>query len=702
MNIKQSSQWQDANIKYLMASVAVIEQTLSSYITEPENCLSSLKVEQARLELIAAASVMPFPSALQELATAFNLSDFERDVLLLCAGMELHPNFDSLCANAHGNGQLTYPTFNLAMSALAAPHWSAISPDNPLRRWQLIEFVRGKTITHSALRINERILHYLIGVDCLDEAFKGIIKPVSASEEMVRSRRLPLSGSHSTIASQIAALWSKKWAQQQSGFSLDSLPITDYPLPIVQLCGDEVESKLAIASTACEILGIKLAVISTRVIPTVTAELNNLILLWYREAKLMRSALLLDFDEMDSEEGAKENAIAQLIVNITSPIIIMTRDRRKSTRRPFITFDIHPPTKQEQRQIWQNALKEFVPVLNGQVEVLVEQFNLNAPTIYAVCEEMISQNPEKIGAGFTDNLPSQQTSKIKPPATIRNQLWDICRAQSRPRLDDLAQRILPAATWDDLVLPEAERQTLREIAAHVRQRTKVYKEWGFAGKGERGLGISALFAGTSGTGKTMSSEVLAGELQLDLYRIDLSSVVSKYIGETEKNLRRVFDAAESGATILLFDEADAIFGKRSDVKDSHDRYANMEVSYLLQRMESYQGLAILTTNLKDSLDTAFLRRIRFVVKYSFPDAKDRAEIWRRIFPKNTPTEGLDCVKLGRLNVAGGNIRNIALNAAFMAADAGELVQMKHLLIAARTEYVKLERTLTDAEIRGWL
>jgi AAA+ superfamily predicted ATPase len=702
MNIKQSSQWQNANIKYLMASVAVIEQILSSYITEPENCLSSLKIEQARLELMAAASAMPFPSALQELAIAFNLSDFERDVLLLCAGMELQQNFDSLCAEAQGNGQLSYPTFNLAMSVLSAPHWNAISPDNPLRRWQLIEVVRGKTITHSELRINERILHYLIGVDCLDEAFKGIIKPVSVREEMVRTQCLQLSGSHSTIASQIAALWSKNRVQQQNGFSLDSLPITDDPLPIVQLCGAEVESKLAIASTACEILGIKLAVISTRVIPTVTAELNNLILLWYREAKLMRSVLLLDCDEMDSEDGAKENAIAQLIVNITSPIIIMTRDRRKTTRRPFITFDIHPPTKQEQRQIWQKALGEFVPVLNGQVEVLVEQFNLNAPTIYAVCEEMISQNPEKIGAGFIDNLPSQQTSKINPPATIRNQLWNICRAQSRPRLDDLAQRILPAATWDDLVLPEAERQTLREIAAHVRQRTKVYKEWGFAGKGDRGLGISALFAGTSGTGKTMSSEVLAGELQLDLYRIDLSSVVSKYIGETEKNLRRVFDAAESGATILLFDEADAIFGKRSDVKDSHDRYANMEVSYLLQRMESYQGLAILTTNLKDSLDTAFLRRIRFVVKYSFPDAKDRAEIWRRIFPKNTPTEGLDCVKLGRLNVAGGNIRNIALNAAFMAADAGEPVQMKHLLIAARTEYMKLERTLTDAEIRGWL
>jgi SpoVK/Ycf46/Vps4 family AAA+-type ATPase len=206
----------------------------------------------------------------------------------------------------------------------------------------------------------------------------------------------------------------------------------------------------------------------------------------------------------------------------------------------------------------------------------------------------------------------------------------------------------------------------------------------------------------SGTGKTMSSEVLAKELQLDLYRIDLSSVVSKYIGETEKNLRRVFDAAESGATILLFDEADALFGKRSDVKDSHDRYANMEVAYLLQRMESYQGLAIMTTNLKDTIDTAFLRRIRFVVKYAFPDASQREEIWKRVFPKDTPREGLDYGKLAKLNVAGGNIRNIALNAAFIAADAEEAVMMKHIKAAAQSEYIKLERALADSEVKGWV
>jgi SpoVK/Ycf46/Vps4 family AAA+-type ATPase len=216
------------------------------------------------------------------------------------------------------------------------------------------------------------------------------------------------------------------------------------------------------------------------------------------------------------------------------------------------------------------------------------------------------------------------------------------------------------------------------------------------------LGISVLFAGGSGTGKTMAAEVLANELRLDLYRIDLSSVVSKYIGETEKNLRRVFDAAEEGGAILLFDEADALFGKRSEVRDSHDRYANIEVSYLLQRMEAYRGLAILTTNLKEALDPAFLRRLRFVVQFPFPGVAQRAEIWRRVFPSGTPTEGIDPVKLARLNVAGGNIRNIALNAAFLAAEAGEPVRMPHLLRTARSEYAKLEKPLTESEIGGWV
>jgi SpoVK/Ycf46/Vps4 family AAA+-type ATPase len=200
----------------------------------------------------------------------------------------------------------------------------------------------------------------------------------------------------------------------------------------------------------------------------------------------------------------------------------------------------------------------------------------------------------------------------------------------------------------------------------------------------------------------MAAEVLAREFNLDLYRIDLSAVVSKYIGETEKNLRRIFDAAETGGAVLLFDEADALFGKRTDVKDSHDRHANVEVSYLLQRMEAYRGLAILTTNLKNAIDQAFLRRIRFAIPFPFPDAQARSEIWQRIFPPQTPTNELDFKKLGKLSVAGGNIRNIALNAAFLAADAGEAIAMNHILKAAQSEYVKMEKTLTDSEVRGWV
>jgi SpoVK/Ycf46/Vps4 family AAA+-type ATPase len=316
---------------------------------------------------------------------------------------------------------------------------------------------------------------------------------------------------------------------------------------------------------------------------------------------------------------------------------------------------------------------------------------------------------EGIASQFSMSLPEIRSVTLEvlarsraPHQDLTTAAWQACRARSRSKLDGLAQRIEPAAAWDDLVLPAPQVGLLRQLAMHVRQRATVFDRWGFGAKSSRGKGITALFSGASGTGKTMAAEVLAGELQLDLYRVDLSAVVNKYIGETEKNLRRVFDAAEQDGAVLLFDEADALFGKRSEVKDSHDRYSNIEVSYLLQRMEEYRGLAILTTNMKSALDTAFLRRIRFIVQFPFPDVAQRAEIWRRVFPDGTPTETLEIGKLSRLNVAGGNIRNIAINAAFLAADAGERVCMRHLLHAVHTEYAKLQKTPTDAEIGSWL
>jgi SpoVK/Ycf46/Vps4 family AAA+-type ATPase len=345
---------------------------------------------------------------------------------------------------------------------------------------------------------------------------------------------------------------------------------------------------------------------------------------------------------------------------------------------------VAPAAPLERRTIWDAALGARAIGVNGRLPAIAEQFVLDPAEIHAITAELALRSGDHA------------------PDDVAALLWDLCRDRTRPRMDGLAQQIEPVATWDDLVLPQAQKQVLRDVAIHVRQRGRVYGDWGFAGKGRRGLGISALFSGASGTGKTMAAEVLAGELRLDLYRIDLSQVVSKYIGETEKNLGKLFDAAEGGGVVLLFDEADALFGKRSEVRDSHDRYANIEVSYLLQRMEAYDGLAILTTNLRGALDPAFMRRIRFAVQFPFPDPDARAAIWSRIFPAETPTVDLDTGKLARLNVAGGNIRNIALNAAFLAADAGEPVRMRHLLQAARAEASKLERPLSDSEIRGWV
>ncbi|MEH2120988.1 ATP-binding protein [Nostoc sp.] len=341
-------------------------------------------------------------------------------------------------------------------------------------------------------------------------------------------------------------------------------------------------------------------------------------------------------------------------------------------------------------------MENITPSFQGHIETLVSHFSFS-PTDIQTASLRLKSLVKKV-EGQRDRETEESIASTSPHL----HLWDICRNQARPRLDELAQRIEPSASWNDLVLPEKEERILHEIVAHVAQRTKVYKSWGFGSKSGRGLGISALFSGASGTGKTTAAELLAKELRLDLYRIDLSSIVNKYIGETEKNLRRVFDAAETGGVILLFDEADALFGKRSEIKDSHDRYANMEVSYLLQRIESYRGLAILTTNLKSSIDQAFLRRLRFVVQFPFPDANQRAEIWQRVFPSQTPTEGLDFTKLAQLSVTGGNIRNIALNAAFIAANTGESLEMKHILQATRNEYIKLERSLTDTEINSWV
>jgi hypothetical protein len=645
--------WTGANQRYLMAAVGVVREMLQHHVQD-EEAPDGL----ARQRLDEAAAAMPSPSALDLLCEKFELSEFERAVLLLCAGVELDSRFAALCARAQSDPAKLYPTFSLALAVISNAHWSAITPAAPLRRWRMIEVGHGSLLTLSALRIDERILHYLAGVQHLDERLSGLVEPLEGSGDLVAS--------HQALVERIAGAWS-----QAAGHA---------PLATVQLCGGDVADQRAIAIAACNAVGLHLGMMKAQSLPAAPGEVDALLRLWRREAILSGAALLLECHDVEASDTARAAAVERVVDGVNAPLIVSGAERQRVRQAAMLTLDVRRPAPREQRALWQQVLSSTAVSSNGMGDALASQFDLTPAKVHAACAEATS-------------LPENDFGKA---------LWDACRMQARPRLDDLAQRIEPAATWDDLVLPDAQRRLLREIAVHVRQRATVYESWGFATKGLRGLGISALFAGVSGTGKTMAAEVLANELRLDLYRIDLSAVVSKYIGETEKNLRRVFDAAEEGGAILLFDEADALFGKRSEVKDSHDRYANIEVSYLLQRMEAYRGLAILTTNLKNALDTAFLRRIRFIVHFPFPDAEQRAEIWRRIFPIQTPTEALDPAKLARLNVAGGNIRNIALGAAFFAADAGEPVRMTHILQATEGEYAKLEKSLSEAEVRGWV
>jgi SpoVK/Ycf46/Vps4 family AAA+-type ATPase len=387
----------------------------------------------------------------------------------------------------------------------------------------------------------------------------------------------------------------------------------------------------------------------------------------------------------------------QLAERIPGALMIASRESIR-LHRAVESHVVNKPSPAAQQRLWLDALHaaapgEFNLIAPGFLGEVAQQFRLSAETIVSIAAS---------AASAVSAQEKAQDESGENSSQLKERIWSACRLHSRPRLEGLAEQIVPVSTWEDLVLPDAQKLILRQISAQSRNRMTVYENWGFSARGRRGLGLSALFAGPSGTGKTLAAEVLASELHLDLYRIDLSAVVSKYIGETEKNLRQVFDAAECGGCLLLFDEADALFGKRAEVKDSHDRYANIEVGYLLQRMESFQGLAVLTTNMKSSLDKSFQRRLRFTVDFPFPDIAQRQQIWERVFPAQTPTRDLDPARLATLNMTGGNIHNIALNAAFLAADARQPVGMNHILQAAQLEAIKTERPIAEMEVRRWV
>jgi hypothetical protein len=656
--------WVEFNQSHLSGALAEVRGWLERHAAGDRSAgrVTDANVAMALPDTASPDTATPDPErqpALEILTQTFGLSPFERAILLLCAGMELDSTLGEICAAAHGVPARSYPTFSLALAAFSSPHWSALNPAAPLRHWRLIEIVHQPSlpITCSPLRIDERILHFLTGLQHVDERLAGLLQPVQPAQD--------LASSHAALARQLAAAWRRSEGR----------------LPAIHLCGSDEIGKRNIAAAGCAEAGVQLYALAADQIPPGAAEVEALMRLWERESVLTAAALYLEADSIEGGDAKGFAQVSRLLDRIQGPVILSTKERWRPLRRSLKVLDVGKLTPGERQHAWQEHLGAAGVPLNGQIGNLVAQFNLSVSAIRAAATEALESGTQG------DDLV--------------HALWDAGRTQARTRMEDLADRIEPVARWDDLVLPASEKALLSEIVSHVKHRAVVYESWGFGETSSRGLGVNALFAGPSGTGKTMAAEVLANALRLDLYRIDLSGVVSKYIGETEKNLRRLFDAAETGGAILFFDEADALFGKRSEVKDSHDRYANIEINYLLQRMEGYRGLAVLATNMRSAMDPSFLRRIRFAVNFPFPEFAQRAEIWGRVFPCKTPTERLNLQVLAQLPMAGGNIRNIAMNAAFRAAEEGTPVRMTHLAQAARHEFAKIERPVPEVEIAKW-
>jgi len=638
-------QWREHNSAYLGAALEWLRLTLAA-ATSNEGA-DDVRVNDALRRVHRAEESVP-PPALVMLSATLELTRFEADLLLLCAAMELDTRTGALCAAAHGDPRRPYPTFALAMALLDEPDWSALAPAGALRSWRLIEPEGGfgEPLILRPLRIDERVVHFIKGHNVLDERLARLIRPVEPAAE-------------GTAPSQAAAVEALTAAAAGDGGAL------------IQMVGANRASKRSVAADAAGSVGLHLFELAASALPATSADAHDLARLWQRETRLLPIGLLVTAD-VNPLTDPQAGALRELVRDGSAPTFLSVPGPCADLSDVSSVHEVSTPTPGEQRVVWSEALGGEMLEMSAR---LAAEFDLDTTEIVQVAKE----------------------AKRSGDGDLARGAWMRCMAISRPSLDSLAQRLRPVATWDDIVLAPEPMRLLRSIAAQARNRATVYDEWGWRERSERGLGISALFTGESGTGKTMAAEVLANDLGLDLYRIDLSGVMSKYIGETEKNLRRLFDAGEHGGVVLFFDEADALFGRRSEVRDSHDRYANVEVDYLLQRMESYRGLAILATNMRSALDPAFTRRLRFIVPLALPGRSERERIWRRVFPAGVPTEGLDTARLARLNLSGALIHAVALQASFTAAAQDGPVTMDIVLDAARTELRKADRSTNEVE-----
>lgn len=624
------------------------------------------------------------PLALPALGRLFGLSAAELRAVVICLAPELRRKYDRLYAYLQDDITRKRPSVELVLDLLGgdeAGRWRALrmfDDTAPLLRLGILRAVpdagspSGSTALARFLALDPRICRFLLGSGDLDDQLAGharLDRPDAASVPPEQAAELArLAERHGVLL-------------DRPGRSL-----------VFALHGPEGTGKRELARHVCGALGLALLTVDLRAADDLHGDVTELIRAAVREARLQRAAVCLaGAGEPAGDDGRPPLAAIAGALRDIGGLAFLTGGEPWRGGAVLGGAQVHQvrlalPDVPRRAALWQHALAGHVAEPESWGNELASRFRLTPAAIAAAAA----------AAG------RRSLAGARPTALTLADLYAACREQSAGRLADLAVAIRPACGWDDLVLPADRIEQLRDICAQVRHHDQVFGTWGFGARGNRGTGLTALFGGPPGTGKTMAAEVLAGDLGLDLYMVDLSGVVSKYVGETEKNLRRIFTEARSGNAILFFDEADALFGKRTEVSDAHDRYANIETSYLLQQMEQYDGVVLLATNLRQNLDDAFTRRIRFIVEFPFPDAGSRAQIWRTHFPPAAPVApDIDVDVLAReFAVAGGTIRNIVLNAAFLAADDGSVITRRHILHGTRREFEKIGRLWAEPALTG--
>jgi AAA+ superfamily predicted ATPase len=627
----------------------------------------------------------PAGSRLAWLIDAFALTPFDVDVLVLALAPDLDLRYERLYAYLQDDLTRRRPTVDLALNLFCASasdrlvQRARFSRDAPLSRYHLIDLTVEATPTRAPLLANSiavdpQILSYLVGESGLDPRLAGCCSLLSAD------------GSFSLLA-----------AEDDTTESLAAIVGAHYDRdePVVlHFVGPRGTGKRGTAAAVAARLGRPLLVVDlTRALDG--ADWERTLSLARRDAWLRGAILYVHGCDavLSADRDARRSDLESTVSAFGGAAVLSsTRAWPDAIGGEAVQITFGLPAFERQAALWREMVTQSGHQLaEDEASTLASRFRLT-PRQIAVAVASASRRAEwdAVRAAPDD----------RATAITMSDLLAAARQGSGQDLAALASRIEPVHVWTDLVLPDDTLTQLREMCERVALRHAVMQRWGFERRFSRGKGVNALFSGSSGTGKTMAAEVIAGELGLDLFRVELAGVVSKYIGETEKNLDRIFDAAERSNGIVFFDEADALFGKRSEVHDAHDRYANIEISYLLQRMEEYDGVAILSTNLRGNLDAAFVRRLAFAVHFPFPDDAGRERIWRGVWPSEVPLDPeIDFASLAeRFAVSGGSIRNIALSAAFLAARDAETVRMSHILAATRREYQKLGKTLEASDL----